>query len=73
MKAPNAGPIKLTACNIPYNPAWQQLKQEVMQDIFTTKKDQVEGFRVELAKTGQEELAGDALWDYFWGTCLSLE
>ena len=44
-----------------------------MQDIFTTKKDQVEGFRVELAKTGQEELAGDALWDYFWGTCLSLE
>ena len=42
-------------------------------DILTAKKDQVEAFRVELAKTAQKELAGAAPGDYFWRIGLSME
>lgn len=71
--AANAAQAKAIAKSLPYNPQWEDRKEEVMRQILQAKLDQVQEFKYALRSSNKDALVGSAAGDYFWGSGLSSE
>lgn len=68
--AEHAGTVKKIAGDIPFNPKWENRREEVMTKILQSKMDQNAPFRQELQESEDKTLVGAAAGDFYWGSGL---
>lgn len=65
--------VKRLSKNIPWNPAWEDKKVQIMERVLQSKMEQNAEFREALQESGDKVIVGAAPGDFFWGSGLSAE
>jgi ribA/ribD-fused uncharacterized protein len=66
----NASAAKRLGKQVPLRKDWESVKDEIMYEVVLTKFSQNESLKIQLLKTGNEELVEGNSWhDYEWGVC----
>ncbi len=68
MDAKYAHTVKNISQMIPFNAAWEEKKEGIMEKILRAKKDQVPTFREALHESEGKALVGAVNGDFFWGS-----